>query len=128
MIAGLALGKHLLLLKQAGSDHGDNSSSNNTRCCSPRVLYLLGSLMSTGCMLAASFLKCQNDTFWIYLVLMGPLNGFFAGMAYQAPMLASQLHFPDRKNLIGALLLLGLATGVGLYSGLTYLWVGQSYR
>ena len=37
-------------------------------------------------------------------------------------MLACQMHLPDRKGLVGALLLFGLAVGVATYSGLTSIW------
>lgn len=58
----------------------------------------------------------------MYAALVGFLNGMFSGVAYQAPMLACQLFFPDRKPLIGGLLLFGLALGVALYSFLTAFW------
>ena len=57
-----------------------------------------------------------------FTALFGYLSGFFAGIAYQAPMHAAQLYFPDRKGLVSKLLLLGMASGIGLYSYLTARW------
>ena len=57
--------------------------------------------------------------------MMGFLPGLFAGMAYQAPMLACQLFFPDRKQLVGFLLLTGLAAGIVTYSGVTQIWAAR---
>ena len=80
--------------------------------------------MSCGCLLGASFLVTTDfkNRFWVYAVLMGYFNGLFSGVAYQAPMLACQIYFPDRKSLVGAVLLLGSALGIATYSGLTTYW------
>ena len=85
-------------------------------------------------MLGASFLVDASfeNRFWVYAVLMGFLNGLFSGVAYQAPMLACQVFFPDRKPLMGTILLLGSAVGIATYSGLTTFWArklpGQSLQ
>ena len=55
-------------------------------------------------MLAASLVA--NTNFWIFAILFGGFNGFFAGIAYQAPMHAVQLYFPDRKGTVSKILLL----------------------
>ena len=60
------------------------------------------------------------------MILMGFFNGLFSGIAYQAPMLACQLYFPDRKQLVAGLLLLGLALGLATYSGLTTYWATKN--
>ena len=74
-------------------------------------------------MLASSLVV--DKSFIAFVALFGFLSGFFAGTAYQAPMLAAQLYFPDRKGLVSKILLLGMATGIGLYSYLTALWASQ---
>ena len=81
-------------------------------------------MLANGCLLGASFLAQADFSkrFWVYAALMGFLNGLFSGVAYQAPMLACQLFLPDRKRLVGGILLFGLACGVVLYSGLTAHW------
>ena len=89
----------------------------------PRNVYLIGALASTVAMFASSFVATVN--FWAYSALFGFLNGYFAGMAYQAPMHAVQLYFPDRKGLLSKVLLLGMATGIGLYSYLTHYWARE---
>ena len=89
----------------------------------PRTVYLVGSLFCAGCMLASSLVV--DKSFIAFIALFGFLSGFFAGTAYQAPMLAAQLYFPDRKGLVSKILLLGMATGIGLYSYLTALWASQ---
>ena len=78
-------------------------------------------------MFGASFLESARfeGRFWVYAVLMGFLNGVFSGVAYQAPILACQVYFPDRKQLIGFLLLLGSALGIATYSGLTSYWAAD---
>jgi hypothetical protein len=80
--------------------------------------------LASGCLFSASYLGEMDSKqgFWVYSALMGFLNGMFSGIAYQAPMLACQLYFPDRKSLIGGLLLLSLAIGQALYSYLTSFW------
>ena len=83
----------------------------------------MGALASTVAMFAASFVAEVN--FWAYSVLFGWVNGFFAGMAYQAPMHAVQLYFPDRKGSVSKVLLLGMAIGIGLYSYLTLYWASE---
>ena len=78
-------------------------------------------------MLGASFLVDASfeNRFWVYAILMGFLNGLFSGVAYQAPMLACQVFFPDRKPLMGTILLLGSAVGIATYSGLTTFWASN---
>ena len=61
-----------------------------------------------------------------FAALFGYLNGLFAGTAYQAPMLAAQLYFPDRKGLVSKILLFGMASGIGLYSYLTSQWASSA--
>ena len=40
-------------------------------------------------------------------------------------MHAVQLYFPDRKGLVSKILLIGMASGIGLYSYLTYQWASE---
>ena len=79
-------------------------------------------------MIAASLLA-ENGSgargFWVYALLMGLANGIFSGMAYQAPMIACQLYFPDWKLSVNALLLFGLAAGIATYSCLTAYWAAN---
>ena len=91
------------------------------------MVYFVSSLMACGCMLGSSFLVASDfdQRFWIYIMLMGYFNGMFSGVAYQAPMLACQVYFPDRKSIVGAVLLLGSALGIATYSGLTALWAAD---
>lgn len=112
MVFGLALGKRLLAQSTA---------------CQPRAVYFCSALLATGCIFGASFLPQSSFSyrFWVYALLMGLLNGVFAGVAYQAPMLTCQTYFPDRKQMVGFALLLGSAIGIATYSALTTMWAAD---
>lgn len=53
----------------------------------PRLVYFCGSLVTSLCVLIASFLGSSH--FWLYALLMGLAGGFLTGVAYQAPNVAS---------------------------------------
>ena len=115
MVLGLQTGKQMLLNEMASSDRKNFKASIEPG--NPRNVYLIGALSSTVAMFAASFVVKVN--FWAYSALFGFVNGYSTGMAYQAPMHAVQLYFPDRKGLVSKVLLIGMAIGIGLYSYLT---------
>jgi len=120
MLLGLSLGKRVLTPESFLSQKRNQVSS-------PRTVFLFSSVAACACLLTASFV-CRAEAasaFWVYAVLAGFLNGMFSGVAYQAPMLACQLFFPDRKSFVGGLLLLGLALGVATYSLLTAYWASD---
>ena len=101
------------------------NSFGKTEVISPRKIYLLASLGYLGVLYAAAILIQHNNSFWTYCLLVGFLGGFFSGLAYQAPLLACQIHFPDRKQMISRLFLFGLAVGIAVYSYLTSVWFSR---
>ena len=122
MLMGLALGKRFLSTEVSGR------GGRGTRALSsPKAVYFFSSLLSSGCILGARYLVTAEfeHRFWVYAVLMGFCNGVFSGVAYKAPMLACQVYFPDRKSLVGFVLLLGSALGIATYSGLTAFWAAD---
>lgn len=128
MVMGLSVGKSLLLPETVfvSGQSGDQATTVTTfsqEPRNPRSVYLGGSLACAASMLASSFVV--DTSFVAFAALFGYLSGFFAGTAYQAPMLAAQLYFPDRKGLVSKILLLGMASGIGLYSYLTAQWASQ---
>ena len=124
MITGLFLGKRFL----SPETFLGGKSRSNEPISDPRTVYFLSSLLVFGCIFGASYLANAefSSRFWIYVILMGFFNGLFSGIAYQAPMLACQLYFPDRKQLVAGLLLFGLAAGLATYSGLTTYWATKN--
>ena len=123
MLIGLPIGKKLLEPDKLSLNTG---ALPKTR--SPRSVYFWSSLLACVCMIVASLIAKNGSGargFWIYALLMGLANGIFSGMAYQAPMIACQLYFPDWKLGVNALLLLGLAVGIATYSCLTAHWAAN---
>ena len=120
MILGLSVGKSLMLAEQTFANIQQTSVSEPGN---PKCVYIFGAILSSICMLAASLVV--NTNFWIFAILFGGFNGFFAGIAYQAPMHAVQLYFPDRKGTVSMILLFSMAAGIGLYSYLTLWWASS---
>ena len=113
LLIGLPLGKRVLEPKVF-------TTGELPKTQDPRYVYLFGSFFASLCVLLASFLPSSH--FWLYAVIMGLAGGFFSGVAYQAPMVASQLFFPDWKSGINNWLMVGLAVGIVTYSCLTAVW------
>ena len=110
MLIGLPCGKKLLEPKIFS-----NGELPETR--DPRWVYFISSIASSLCILLASFICMTN--FWMYALFVGLLSGFFSGLAYQAPMVACQLFFPDWKVGLNGWLMVGLACGIATYSMIT---------
>lgn len=89
-----------------------------------RKIYLLASIGYLSVLYATAMIVKHEESqqIWTYILLFGFFGGFFSGLAYQAPLLACQIHFPDRKQMINRLFLFGLAVGIALYSYLTSIW------
>ena len=92
MVMGLPIGKSLLLpetvfIRRPSGDQSTAVTAIAPEPRNPRTVYLFGSLACAASMLAASTLVGRN--FLGFAVLFGWSSGFFAGTAYQAPMLAA---------------------------------------
>jgi OFA family oxalate/formate antiporter-like MFS transporter len=65
---------------------------------------------------AGSFLASFTKNYYLFLLLYGVPNGFFAGMGYIVPVYVGWQYFPGKEGIISGVVLAGYGLGTLIFT------------